>query len=50
MKAKKPSIAKIIKAGEDVITFEDVEASLKSKNPVTQKAYIANVKNIKKIG
>jgi len=47
MKAKKPSIAKIIKAGEDVITFEDVEASLKNKTPVTQKAYIANIKNIK---
>lgn len=47
MKAKKASIAKIIKAGEDVITFEDVEASLKNKTPVTQKAYIANIKNIK---
>ena len=47
MKAKKASTAKIIKAGEDVITFEDVEASLKNKTPVTQKAYIANVKNIK---
>ena len=47
MKAKKASTAKIIKAGEDVITFEDVEASLKNKTPVTQKAYISNVKNIK---
>jgi len=47
MKAKKPSTAKIIKADEDTITFEDVEASLKNKTPVTQKAYIANVKNIK---
>ena len=47
MKAKKASTVKIIKAGEDVITFEDVEASLKNKTPVTQKAYIANVKNIK---
>ena len=47
MKAKKASIAKIIKAGEGVITFEDVEASLKNKTPVTQKAYIANIKNIK---
>lgn len=45
---KKETIPKIIENDENILTFEEVEASLKNKTPSTQKTYINTIKLIKK--
>ena len=45
---KKETIPKIIENDKNILTFEEVEASLKNKTPSTQKTYINTIKLIKK--